>query len=128
MSKRGEFSVELKHNGHNCAQAIACTYADCVGADKDMLYSIGQGFGGGLGGMEGHCGCLSGAAMILSLKNDNKAKTASEIRNLTKAFKDRNSTVVCKTLKGIDGGKALRSCDDYVRDVCEFVEQFLDIK
>ena len=40
-------------------------------------------------------------------------------------FKERNSTVTCKELKGIDTGKVLRSCPDCVRDAAEFVEQLI---
>lgn len=128
MSKRGELAIERKHHGHNCAQAIACTYADCVGADEELLYMINQGFGGGLGDMEGHCGCLSGASVILSLKGESKTKTAGEMKRITGEFKERNSSVICKDLKGLKTGKMLRSCDDCVRDVCEFIEEYLDIK
>ena len=112
MSKRGELAIERKHHGHNCAQAIACTYADCVGADEELLYMINQGFGGGLGGMEG----------------ESKTKTAGEMKRITGEFKERNSSVICKDLKGLKTGKMLRSCDDCVRDVCEFIEEYLDIK
>ena len=78
--------------------------------------------------MEGHCGCLSGASVILSLKGESKTKTAGEMKRITGEFKERNSSVICKDLKGLKTGKMLRSCDDCVRDVCEFIEEYLDIK
>lgn len=126
MSKRGEEAVARKHNGHNCAQAIACTYADKVDMNEEKLYALTQAFGGGLASMDGHCGCLSGAAVIVSLLNDDKRITSSKIKKVSNAFKKRNSTVICRELKGLGGGKMLRSCDDCVRDVAEFLEEVIE--
>lgn len=126
MSIRGEEAVARKHNGHNCAQAIVCTYADKVDVDEEILYSMTQAFGGGLASMDGHCGCLSGAAVIISLLNDDKRITASDIKKISNEFKNRNSTVICRELKGIGTGKMLRSCDDCVRDVAEFLESVIE--
>ena len=127
MSKRGELAVERKHNGYNCAQAVACTYADYVDIDEETLYALNQGFGGGLGSLDGHCGCLSGAAVVLSLQGEDKVKTVGDMREITKNFKERNSSIICRELKGVDNGKPLRRCEDCVRDVCEFLEEHLDI-
>lgn len=128
MSKRGELAVERKQRGYNCAQAVACTYADYVELDEGKLYALNQGFGGGLGSLDGHCGCLSGAAVILSLQGEDKIKTVGDIREITNNFKNRNSSLICRELRGVNTGKPLRRCEDCVRDVCEFLEECLDIK
>lgn len=55
-------AVSLKASGsHNCAQAVACAFAPAIGADKDMVYQIGNAFGNGMGCMEATCGSLTGA-------------------------------------------------------------------
>lgn len=40
-------------------------------------------------------------------------------------FKDRNGTVICKELKGIETGHVVRECDDCIRDAVEFLEERL---
>ena len=55
--------------GFNCAQAIACTYADLVGADEKTMFAATEGLGLGMGGMQGTCGALSGACVICGLAN-----------------------------------------------------------
>ena len=42
-----------------------------------------------------------------------------------KQFKDQNTTVVCKVLKGVGTGEVLRSCPDCVRDAALIAEQVL---
>lgn len=126
MNSRTEEAVKLKHNNHNCAQAVACTYADIAGVDREILYKINQAFGGGLGTMEGHCGAISGAATIVSLLGNDKKTTMKDMREISNAFKERNGSVICKDLKGIETGKILRSCDDCVRDAAEFLEKILE--
>ena len=44
-------AVEKKHNGYNCAQAVACSFCKEASMDEDTLKKITQGFGAGLGTM-----------------------------------------------------------------------------
>lgn len=125
MSERSDKAVELKHDKCNCAQAVALAFNDITDIDDDIIFRITQAFGGGLGGMDGHCGALSGAAAIIGLVYDDKKTAMMKIRNISDAFKDRNKTLICRELKGIDRGEVLRSCDDCVRDVSEFLEREL---
>lgn len=125
MSKRSDKAVELKHDKCNCAQAVALAFNDITDVNDNIIYRITQAFGGGLGGMDGHCGALSGAAAIIGLVYDDKKTAMMKTRNISDSFKDRNKTLICRELKGIDRGEALRSCDDCVRDASEFLEREL---
>lgn len=125
MSKRSDKAIELKHDKCNCAQAVALAFNDITDVDDEIIYRITQAFGGELGGMDGHCGALSGAAVIIGLVYDDKKTAMMKIRNISDSFKDRNKTLICRELKGIDTGEALRSCDDCVRDASEFLEREL---
>lgn len=128
MNSRIEKAVELRHNNHNCAQAVACAFADIVNIDRETIYKLNQAFGGGIATMEGHCGALSGAATIVGLLGNDKLTTTMQMREITEAFKERNGTVICKELKGITTGKPIRACDDCVRDAAEFLEKTLNDK
>ena len=61
-NSRCEKAVEKKHNGYNCAQAVACSFCKEASMDEDTLKKITQGFGAGLGTMAGTCGAISGPA------------------------------------------------------------------
>ncbi|SMB91673.1 C_GCAxxG_C_C family probable redox protein [Peptoniphilus asaccharolyticus DSM 20463] len=125
---RVEKVVERKHDRYNCAQAIACTYCDYVGIDEETMYHLTQGFGAGNGTMDGTCGAISGAEVILGLLNKNSGETMRDSRRIMNEFKNNNESVLCKDLKGIETGKPLRSCEDCVRDVVKMLEDIINEK
>lgn len=119
-------AVEKKKSGkYNCTQAVACTYCDMAGVDEDFMRYTGQAFGSGFGTMEGTCGAISGAALVIGLRNKHSKKTMEQIRSIVKKFEERNTTVTCKELKGKGTGKVLRGCNECVADVAEFLEEIL---
>ncbi|MBQ6001626.1 MAG: C-GCAxxG-C-C family protein, partial [Synergistaceae bacterium] len=71
MTVKHEKAVELKNRTgdahYNCCQAVACMFSEETGVSEDVLKRIGAGFGLGMGGMEGTCGALCGAEMVLGL-------------------------------------------------------------
>lgn len=132
MSKRVEEALELHSKGYNCAQAVACAYCDLVGMDKETAFKASEAFGAGMGGMQATCGAVSGAIMIAGLKNssgtiDNptKGSTYKVSKNIIETFKDKNNSVVCKDLKGLETKQVLRSCDGCIRDAAEILEGVL---
>ena len=54
----------MMRNGYNCAQAVACAFAEEAGADEAMIFRMAEGFGSGMGTMQGVCGALVGAVMF----------------------------------------------------------------
>ena len=64
MEERSEKAVALMKDGYNCAQAVACVFAEEAGADKATVFRIAEGFGSGMGTMQGVCGALVGAVML----------------------------------------------------------------
>ena len=128
MNERIEQAVEKKQNGYNCAQAVACCYCKELGMDEETLFALTQAFGAGMGTMEGSCGAITGAATVVGLLNKDRSRSMQDIRMIMSAFKERNGSVLCKELKGIETGKMLRSCNDCVRDAVEFLEKVLNQK
>ena len=76
MTKK-EKAIELHDKGFNCAQAVACAFAEEIGVPEEVLFSACEGFGLGMGGMEATCGAVSGAIMLAGLKNSTLSKAAT---------------------------------------------------
>lgn len=133
MKTRVEETIKRHDKGYNCAQAVACTYCDLVGMDEETMFKLTEGFGAGMGGMEGTCGAVSGACALAGMKRssgnleapDSKAKTYRLSKEIAGEFKEQNGSIVCKELKGIGTGKVLRSCPDCIQDAARLAEKVL---
>lgn len=130
MYSRKELAVKRKREGMNCAQAVACTYCDIAGMEESTMEAVTQSFGTGIGGtLEGTCGAITGACTVIGMANKEagRVKAMQDAKYIMNCFKERNQTVVCKELKGIETGQMLRACEDCVRDAAEFLEAALNI-
>lgn len=123
---------EKRAKGYNCAQAVACAYCHLFGVEEKEAFRAMEGFGGGMGVM-GVCGAVSAMAYLAGLKNSDanleQPKTKAETTKLSKAmhnkFLEKNQSVICKELKGVDTGKVLRSCQGCVEDAGRIIEEVL---
>ena len=118
-------SEKLQSGTHNCAQAIVSTYADIIGLDETTAKNVANAFGGGMGNMEGTCGALVGAGIVLGLATKDKAASRKGMRQIMMKFQERNGTTQCKQLKGVGTGIVLRECTGCVADAAEFLEEQL---
>ena len=130
MSVKQDRAVELKNRTgdahYNCCQAVACVFADEAGMSNDDLRRLGAGFGLGMGTMEGTCGALCGAEMILGLMKYNGKPIRKDASELFKAFKEKcGGVTICREIKGVDTGKVLCSCDDCVRNAVSILEEVI---
>ena len=121
MESRKQIAVEKKHCGLNCAQAVLCTYADLAGIDEETAIRLAAPFGAGMGNMEGTCGAITGAGLVLGLVS--KGPATKQMRQIMNKFQERNGATQCKLLKGVGTGKVLRECSDCVADAAEFLEE-----
>ncbi len=87
--------------------------------------NIANSFGAGMGNMEGTCGGLVGAGLVLGLVNKDKAKSMKQMRHIMTKFQERNGATQCKLLKGVDTKVVLRECSDCVADAAEFLEEYI---
>lgn len=127
MKTRKQIAAEKKRcNSHNCAQAILHTYADVAGISEEAAMNIAGAFGGGMGCMEGTCGALVGAGLVLGLANKDKIKSMKQMRQVMTKFHERNGATQCKLLKGVGTKVMLRECPDSVTDAAEFLEEELN--
>lgn len=133
METRVEEAIARHDKGYNCAQAVACTYCDLVGVSEETMFKMTEALGLGMGGMEGTCGAVTGACVLAGMKRssgnlekpDSKAASYKLSREIVNRFKEQNTSVVCKTLKGVETGKVLRPCADCIRDAAVIAEQVL---
>lgn len=134
MDKK-DLAIALHNQRYNCAQAVACAFADEVGVSKEQLFKACEGFGLGMGGMACTCGAVSGAVMLAGFKNsdgaiDNpktKAQTYALSREIVDRFVKKNGSMICKDLKGVETGKVLRSCPDCIMDAVEIAQDVLGL-
>lgn len=124
IEKRVEKAMEYHKKGYNCCQAVACAFCDKAGIDEQTMFRMTEGFGLGMGGMKATCGAVSGAVVLAGLKNstgntdnpNSKGSTYKLSKALVKEFEEKNSSVVCEELKGVQTGTVLRSCSGCIKD------------
>lgn len=134
MTKK-ELAIALHDKKYNCAQAVACSFADEIGVDKEILFKACEGFGLGMGCTKGTCGAISGAVMLAGLKNSDgrldspatKAATYELSKKILEAFEEKNNGTLCCELKGLKTGTPLRSCPGCIEDAVEIVQEVLGL-
>ena len=142
---RVEEVVKTHAEGFSCAQALLSVYGPELGMDRETALKIAGGFGGGMGRMAGICGAVTGAFMVIGLvhsmtkKGDLQQKELSYeyIRKFAEKFRQRNRTLVCRELMGVDVSTpegfaeskakniARTVCPKFVRDAAEILEEML---
>ena len=144
MTKR-EIGENYFKQGYNCAQAVAITFADEMGIDKDFIAKTISGFGGGFGRMREVCGAVSGMVFVLSAlqgqfnptDSEGKMATYQKVQALMKEFKEKNGTYICRELlslpevnseptpeKRTETYYKKRPCASLVGDACEILENY----
>ena len=128
MESRKMLAAEKKRcNSHNCAQSVVCTYCNLVGLPEQTALDLAGAYGTGMGNMEGTCGALVGAGMIVGLLTKDRNLSRSRMKQIMEKFQERNGATCCKLLKGVGTGKVLRDCPDCVADASEFLEEIIDL-
>lgn len=132
IETRVEKALQLHKDGYNCAQAVVCAYCDLFDLDEETAFKMSEGFGYGMGGLMETCGAVSGMFMLAGFSNSSgraKDKTIKQtyplVKTLGRSFAEKNGSLICRTLKGKDGGEILRSCDGCIQDCAELIEKFL---
>lgn len=135
MTKK-ELAINLHDRKFNCCQAVACAFAQDVGIDAVTLFRAGEGFGLGMGCMDGTCGALSGAVLLAGFLNSDasldapasKTDTYGIAKELLTKFREKSGSTICRELKGAGTGKVLCSCPDCIMNAVETVEEVLKFR
>ncbi|MHA1106999.1 MAG: C-GCAxxG-C-C family protein [Promethearchaeota archaeon] len=138
--------VLLKFNEDcSCAQSIFSTYAPYYGLDQDKALKISTGFGGGMARSGRTCGAVTGAYMVIGLKNgmgvskdlEAKERTYNLISEFSEKFQKNNGSLLCKEILGchinttegmdyFDRNDLLeKKCFNCVKNAAEILEELL---
>ena len=127
--KRIEKALELASNNYNCAQSVFTSYCDLYNVPEKLAKQISAGFGAGIGRTENICGAISGAIMLLGLKNykqfgslDEKEKIYEISHKFINKFKDIHGSDNCEILLGLKE-KNNFECSRYIQSACEILEK-----
>lgn len=129
---KSELAVLKHRQGYNCAQSVACSFAEELGVDEAVLYKLCEGFGAGMGTGNGVCGALSGAAVVAGFKNSNgdienagstKGSTYKLVGSLQNQFLEKVGSIVCKDIKAGANSDHVTSCAECIAIATELAEK-----
>lgn len=122
LEDRVQRAVEVFMQGYGCSQAVVVAFADLYGLDETMAKRLAAGFGGGVGRMRMMCGAVSAIVMLVGLDcgqteggdKEGKAACYKVVQDLLNKFKERNGSIICAELLGLNGCPVVTST--YVPD------------
>lgn len=86
----------------------------------------------GIGGMQETCGSVCAMVLLAGLKNSGgydqpttKRETYALAQGMAERFREMNTSILCRELRGNGNGKKLRSCRGCVEDCAQIVEETL---
>ena len=147
MSTNDKASLAKKYfkDGYNCCQAVVLAFLDEIDIDKETALALSSSFGGGVGRLREICGAVSGMCIVAGLKygyisptdNNQKADHYALIQKLAKDFEERNGSIVCKVLTGIEKDNHIpternsefykkRPCAELVYDAAEIMQKVIE--
>lgn len=134
MNKK-ELAIAKRAQNYNCCQAVACAFAQEIGVPEEVIFKACEGFGAGMGCMDGTCGAISGAVMLAGFKYSDgclanpktKTNTYQYTSQIMKRFEEKNGSTICRELKGVDTGTPLRSCPGCLEDAVELAQEILKL-
>ena len=122
LEDRIQRAVENFMSGYGCAQSVVAAFANLYGLDDTMAKRIAAGFGGGVGRMRMMCGTVSGLVILAGLDcgqtegsdREGKAACYKVVQELLETFKQRNGSIICAELLGLNGCPVVKNT--YVPD------------
>jgi len=112
MSRASEAAEKIATSQMNCSQAVLSAYCEELGMEKRTALKTALAFGAGMGRTSGICGAVTGAYMVLGLRDypdiDNpvvrKEKVYSLVGEFNRRFKAINNSIDCSDLIGCNLG------------------------
>lgn len=136
-----ELAMAHFKEGYNCSQSVFMAFCDEYEMDFEVALKISSSFGGGMGRLREVCGAVTGMFMVAGMiygyadPKDHNSKTEhyNRIQYLAKEFDEKNHSIICRELLGLDTGKnspvpELRTAEYYKKRPCiELVGMAADI-
>jgi len=132
MSKK-ELAMELFDAGYNCAQAVLLAFSDDLDLSPTQAAKIALPFGGGMGQLREVCGALSGAFMVLGLRDSasappvsaEKAECYTKVREMAETFRLANGSILCRELLAQSRKDKPKNCRELVGNTAEQLDHFI---
>jgi C_GCAxxG_C_C family probable redox protein len=110
MTRADSAKANMESRKMNCAQSLLTAFCDDLGLDRRLALKIALGFGGGMGSTGRTCGAVTGAYMVLGLRQDLRPETSEQVRKkindlvqeFNRQFIEINGSMACKDLLGLD--------------------------
>lgn len=101
-----EIAIEAFETGNNCAQSVIKAFAKDLNINESQALQMASGFGGGMGRMQKTCGAVTGAFMVIGMKNslaiqldeERQDKTNQMIQEFENRFVGAHESSMCKDL------------------------------
>jgi len=138
---RAEKARQYFKDGYNCCQAVVLAFIDELDIDEKTAMALASSFGGGVGRLREVCGAVSGMCIVAGLKygyttpnpGAEKAEHYALIQKLAKEFEEKNGSIICRVLTGLEKGSHIpdernkeyykkRPCDGIVYDAAKILE------
>jgi len=103
-------AVQLFEEGYNCSQSVFAAFAERYGISREQALRLAASFGGGMGRMREVCGAVSGMLLIAGLETgsvtgsdrEGKAANYAEVQTLADLFREKNGSIICRDLLGLE--------------------------
>lgn len=113
MESRRKEAMAYFYEGYNCTQAVLLAHKDLMGVDTEQILKICQSFGGGMARLREVCGTVSAMFMVAGALTgsadpkdaEGKKRNYDTVQKLAADFRERNGSIVCRTLLGLDGSR-----------------------
>lgn len=105
-----EQALTMFQAGFMCSQSVLAAFAEDLGLSREKALMIASGFGAGMGRMSLTCGAVTGAFMVLGLKEgysccdskESKEKIYRLVREFADTFRTMHGSIECRELLGFD--------------------------
>ena len=144
---RTELATTRFTQGYNCSQCICASYAPLFGVEEEAAFRIAASFGGGMGHLDGVCGAVAGALMVIGLARfwetgdirAEKNRVYEVVEAFVSQFKERHGSTQCTELLGYDLSKqdelaaAVKAdrfrevCPRYLAEACRLLDELLEL-
>lgn len=146
MKNHSELARSYFLNGCSCSQAVFLAFCEDLNFDPKTASMLAAPFGGGMSRLREVCGAVSGMFMAAGLffgyyaptDDAQKKELYALIQELAHRFTERNNSIICRELLGLDHQKddaapstrtaeyyKKRPCADLVADAAEILEEVL---
>ena len=96
-------------SGYNCAQAVFCTFASCLGVEQGLARKMSLALGGGMCRSREVCGTVNGMLLALGCLEGSETSLSKEIKDsvyahgqeLMNRFKKEHGSIECRELLGL---------------------------